>query len=72
METLTIKINTRKRKGRDLVKLIDELAKDGSVEIQKNQVYKDVEEALLQLKEGKVRPINELFNSDEAWGTMWS
>jgi hypothetical protein len=66
METLTIKINTRKRKGRDLVKLIDELAKDGSVEIQKNQVYKDVEEALLQLKEGKARPINELFNFDEA------
>ena len=60
METLTIKINTRKRKGRDLVKLIDELAKDGSVEIQKNQVYKDVEEALLQLKEGKAKPINEL------------
>jgi hypothetical protein len=42
METVTIKINTRKRKGRDLVKLIVELAKDGSVEIQKNQVYKDV------------------------------
>lgn len=66
METLTIKINTRKRKGRDLVKLIDELAKDGSVEIQKNQVYKDVEEALLQLKEGKAKPISELFNLDEA------
>lgn len=66
METLTIKINTRKRKGRDLVKLIDELAKDGSVEIQKNQVYKDVEEALIQLKEGKAKPISELFNFDEA------
>lgn len=64
METLTIKINTRKRKGRDLVKLIDELAKEGSVEIQKNQVYKDVEEALLQVKEGKVKPISELFNLD--------
>ncbi len=64
METLTIKINTRKRKGRDLVKLIVELAKDGSVEIQKNQVYKDVEESLRQVKEGKVKPINELFNLD--------
>lgn len=66
METLTIKINTRKRKGRELVKLIDELARDGSVEIQKNQVYKDVEEALHQVKEGKVSPISELFNSDES------
>jgi len=66
METLTIKINTRKRKGRDLVRLIDELAKDGSVEIQKTRVYKDVEEALLQVKEGKAKPISELFNLDEA------
>jgi hypothetical protein len=65
METLTIKINTRKRKGRDLVKLIDELAKDGSVEIQKNKVYRDVEEALRQVKEGNVKPISELFNPDE-------
>jgi hypothetical protein len=61
METLTIKINTRKRKGRDLVKLIDELAKDGSIEIQKSKVYKDIEEALCEVKEGKVKPISELF-----------
>lgn len=61
METITIKINTRKSKGRNLVRLIAELEKEGSVEIKKSKVYNDIQTALLEVKEGKVKPISELF-----------
>lgn len=61
METITLKINTRKIKGRNLVRLIGELEKEGSVEIQKSKVYNDIQAALLEVKEGKVKPISELF-----------
>jgi hypothetical protein len=63
METITLKINTRRSKGRNLVRLINELEKEGSVEIQKSKVYKDIETALKEVKEGKVKPISELFKS---------
>lgn len=63
METIMLKINTRKSKGRNLVRLINELEKEGSVEIQKSKVYKDIESAIREVKEGRVKPISELFLS---------
>ena len=63
METITLKINTRKSKGRNLVRLINELEKDGSVEIQKSKVYKDIETAIREVKEGKVKLISELHQT---------
>ena len=61
METLTIKINTRTNKGKQLFGLINELAKEGAVETQKTETYKEVKIALKEMKAGKVKPISELF-----------
>ena len=61
METITIKINTRRNKGKQLIGLIHELEKDGSVEIQKTETYSEVKTAFREMKAGKVKPINELF-----------
>ena len=61
METITIKINTRRTKGKQLIGLIHELEKDGSVEIQKTETYSEVKTAIREMKAGKVKPINELF-----------
>ena len=61
METLTIKINTRSNKGKHLSGLIHEMAKEGSVEIQKAETYREVKTAIKEMKAGKVKPISELF-----------
>jgi hypothetical protein len=61
METITIKINTRRSKGKQLIGLIHELEKDGSVEIQKTETYSEVKAAIREMKAGKVKPVNELF-----------
>ena len=61
METLTIKINTRSNKGKHLIELINEMEKEGSVEIQKAETYREVKTAIKELKTGKVKPISELF-----------
>ena len=61
METLTIKINTRTNKGKQLFGLISEMAKEGSVEIQKNETHREIKTALKEMKSGKIKPINELF-----------
>ena len=61
METFTIKINTRSNKGKQLVGLINEMAKEGSVEIQKNETHREIKSALKEMKVGKIKPINELF-----------
>jgi len=57
METLTIKINTRINKGKQLFGLIKELAKEGAVEIQKTETVKT---ALKEMKAVKTKPINKL------------
>lgn len=61
METLIIKINTRSSKVKQLVGLIHELEKEGSVEIQKTDTYSEVKTAIKEMKAGKVKPISELF-----------
>ena len=61
METITLKINTRTNKGKQLINLINELEKEGSVKIEKSTTYKEVQTAVREMKDGKVKPINELF-----------
>jgi len=61
METLTIKINTRSNKGKQLFGLINELAKEGAVEIQKTETYTEVKTALKEMKAGKTKPVSDLF-----------
>jgi hypothetical protein len=61
MATVTIKINTRLNKGKQLVSLINELAKEGAVEFEKSTTYRDVQKGIRDMKAGKVKPIKELF-----------
>jgi len=61
METLTIKINTRTIKGKHLIELLNEMEREGSVNIQKAETYKEVKTAVKEMKMGKVKPISELF-----------
>jgi len=61
METLTIKINTRTDKGKQLFGLINELAKEGAVKIQNVKTYNEVKSAIKEMRAGKVKPIEELF-----------
>ena len=60
METMTITIKGT-AKGKKLVGLIKELAKEGDVEIKKSDTYKEVETALKEVRDGKVKPFDELF-----------
>jgi hypothetical protein len=63
MEKLTIEIDTRTNKGKFLLGLIKEMAKEGSfVKIpQKADTVQEVKQALREVKTGKRKPINELF-----------
>lgn len=61
METLTIKINTRTDKGKQLFGLINELAKEGAVKIKRVETYKEVKTAIKEMKAGKIKPIEDLF-----------
>ncbi|MCX6237995.1 MAG: hypothetical protein NTY07_10665 [Bacteroidia bacterium] len=61
METMTIKINTRSNKGKQLVNLITEMEKEGSAKIEKSSLYKDVQQGVRDMKAGRVKPISELF-----------
>jgi len=62
METLTIRIDTRNNKGKYLLGLITEMAKEGTfVEIEKDDIYEDIKNALKEIKEGKRKPVSELF-----------
>ena len=62
METLTIKIDTRNSKGKYLFGLITEMAKDGTyIEIEKEDIYGDIQTSIKEFKAGKRKPFNELF-----------
>jgi hypothetical protein len=62
MEILTIKIDTRSNKGKHLFGLITEMAKEGTfVEIQKAETHREIKAALKEMKAGKRKPIDELF-----------
>ena len=62
METITIKIDTANNKGKYLLGLITEMAKEGSfIEIEKMDTYNEVKTSLREMKQGKRKPVNELF-----------
>ena len=61
MEPITIKVNTQSSKGKQLLGLIHDMAKDGDLKIQKPNTYNEVKRGIHEMKEGKVKPINELF-----------
>jgi hypothetical protein len=63
METITIKIDTDNNKGRYLLGLITEMAKEGTfIEIEKSETYKEVKTSIKEMKQGKRKPIDELFS----------
>ena len=61
MEIITIKVNTKSDKAKQLLSLIQEMADDGDVQIQKLNSYNEVKKGIREMKQGKVKPINELF-----------
>ncbi|MFA9392076.1 MAG: hypothetical protein ACERKD_19860 [Prolixibacteraceae bacterium] len=62
MERFIIKIDTRNNKGKYLLGLITEMAKEGSfIEIEKTDTYDEVKTSLKEMKQGKRKPVNELF-----------
>ena len=61
METLTIKIDTQSDKGKQLIGLINDMSKEGSVKIKKNENHQEIKTALKEMKAGKLKPINDLF-----------
>lgn len=62
MEKLTIKIDTRSNKGKYLLGLIRELAKDSSyIEIMSNETANELRSSLRELKGGKRKPIDQLL-----------
>jgi hypothetical protein len=62
METLTIKIDTSNNKGKYLFGLITEMAKDGTyIEIEKDDIYDDIQTSIKELKAGKRKPFSELL-----------
>jgi len=62
METITIKIDTANEKGKYLLGLITEMAKEDSfIKIEKSETYKEVKTSLREMKQGKRKPISELF-----------
>jgi len=61
METLTIKIDTQSDKGKQLIGLINDMAKEGSVKIKKNENHQEIKTTLKEMKAGKLKPINDLF-----------
>jgi len=62
METIKIKIDTANKLGKYLLGLITEMAKEGSfIEIEKMDTYNEVKTSLREMKQGKRKPVNELF-----------
>ncbi len=57
METLTIKINTRISKGKQLVNLINEMEKEGSVKIEKSTYNPEFVSAVLRSRSSKGKAI---------------
>ncbi len=62
MEKLILEIDTRSNKGKYLLGLIKEMAKDGSfVKIQKNDLTNELRTSVREMKAGKTKPIDQLF-----------
>jgi len=61
MEIITIKVNTQSEKAKQLLSLIKDRVNVVEVKIQKSVTYNEVKRGFHELKQGKVKPINELF-----------
>ncbi len=61
METITIKVNTKSGKAKQLLSLIKDMVNDGDVQIEKSTTYDEVKRGIREIKQGKVKPISELF-----------
>jgi hypothetical protein len=61
MEIITLKVNTQSDKAKQLLSLIKDMVNDGDVQIQKSTTYNEVKRGIHEMKQGKVKPINELF-----------
>jgi len=61
METITIKVNTKSSKAKQLLSLIKDMVDDGDVQIEKSTTYDEVKRGIREIKQGKVKPISELF-----------
>jgi len=61
METITIKVNTKSDKAKQLLSLIKDMVNDGDVQIEKSTTYDEVKRGIREIKQGKVKPISELF-----------
>jgi len=61
MEIITIKVKKQSLKATQLLNLIHEMAKDGDLQIQKLTTFNEVRKGIRELKQGKVKPIEELF-----------
>lgn len=62
METLTIKVNTRTSRGKQLVNLINEMEKEGSVKIDKTRPALD--KVLHEIETGKIhqaKSVDDMF-----------
>ena len=61
MEKLILEIDTKSSKGKYLLGLIKEMAKDGSfLKIKKDGLDQELGTSLRELKAGKRKPINQL------------
>lgn len=61
METITIKVNTKSGKAKQLLSLIKDMVNDGDVQIEKSTTYDEVKRGIREIKQGKVKPISEFF-----------
>lgn len=62
MEKLILEIDTRSNKGKYLLGLIKEMAKDGAfVKIHKNDLANELITSIREMKAGKTKPIDQLF-----------
>ncbi len=61
METIIIKVNTKSSKAKQLFSLIRDMVNDGDVKVEKSSIFNEVKKGVKEIKDGKVKPIEELF-----------
>lgn len=61
METIIIKVNTKSSKAKQLFSLIRDMVNDGDVKVEKSSIFNEVKKGIKEIKDGKVKPIEELF-----------
>lgn len=63
MTIITLKIDTKSNKGKHLLGLITEMAKEKSVvEIEKSETFLEIEAAISEMKAGKTKSAQQFIN----------